>query len=447
MKTNNDLISKDIKKLIFQIAIPSSVGLFFNTMYNVVDTYFAGTISTEAIAALSYSFMVYFLFLSVSFGVSSAMTVLIGNALGRHKKSEAKLYVANGLGLFFMVSLFLIFIGFICVKEVFILMGAKSELDLALEYTYIILLGIFPMLLGLGINAVLIALGDTKSYRNTLILGFFLNIILTPLFLYGINGYLEFGFKGIAISTVLIQFINLGYMFYKLHNTKLFISPKQKNIKPNIKIYKNIFHQGYPISLNMFMMSFGTLLVTSFVASYGYESVAAFGIGYRVEQIVLLPMLGLNTAVATLVANNYGAKNLNRINEIRTHALKYGYIMSTFGLFILVLFGKYIIAIFDDNPTVIDITYTYIVFEGFILYAYITLFISTSTLQGIKKPFMIPIISFYRQLLMPTILLYIVVYYFTLPIIWVWIAMTFIIFSAAIFMYFYTQKQLSLLRF
>lgn len=446
MEKNNHLITQDVKSLILKIAIPSSIGLFFNTMYNVVDTYYAGTLSTLAISALSYSFMVYFMFLSVSFGLSSALTVFVGNALGKHRQSEAKLYVSNGIGLLFLFSLLLLLLGFLFIEKIFILVGAKEELALAMEYTSIILLGIPAMLLGLGANATLVALGDTKSYRNTLIVGFFLNIILTPLFLYGINGYLYFGFKGIALTTILVQYLTLVYMAYKLLQTKLFIIPKLNKLKININIYKNILQQGFPISLNMAMNSLGTLILTYYISDFGYKAMAAFGIGFRVEQIVLLPMLGLNIAVATLIANNYGAKNFDRIHETIRIALRYGLMMSFIGLLILVLFGKNIISIFDNDQDVLEITYTYIVFEGFILFAYLSLFINDSTLQGIKKPIMIPFISLYRKIIMPFILLFLLVKILYLPIESIWIAMLFIIYSSAIFHHFYTKKQLKTLQ-
>lgn len=182
----NELLTKDIRTLIKQIAIPSSIGMFFNTMYNVVDTFYVGMISTIAITALSYSFMVFFMILSISFGLSSAITALVGNSLGKHKHKLAQIFVTNGITFIAITSTILCSLGFIFLPDIFSLLGAKGEaLRLSLEYTNIILIGVIPMLLGLGANAALIAKGDTKSYRNTLVFGFFLNLLLNPLFIYG----------------------------------------------------------------------------------------------------------------------------------------------------------------------------------------------------------------------------------------------------------------------
>ena len=445
MKKENEILTKDIKKLIVQIAIPSSIGMFFNTMYNVVDTFYVGQISTVAISALSYSFMVFFLLLSVSYGLSSAITAYVGGGLGKHKKNMAQIYASNGMSLFFFTSIFLTLFSYIFLENIFILMGASGEaLSYALDYTYIIIIGISPMLLGLGANAVLIALGDTKSYRNILIVGFILNLILDPLFIYGYSFIPAFGIKGVAIATVLIQFITFVYIVSKLYKTGLFDLKLFFKKLPNLKVFQQLSTQAIPSSLNMFLMSFGSIIAIYFVSFYGVKSVAAFGIGYRVEQIILLPMLGLNTAVISIVSNNFGAQNFSRINEVIHKALKYGYIMSAIGVILIALFGKYVIMIFDKDPEVINTAYIYIVFESFIFFAYITLFISSSTLQGIKKPFILPYIAFYRQILMPFIFFYTVVHIYDLDIEYLWVSLLIIIFSAAIYLKIYTNKELAL---
>ena len=442
----NELLTKDIKTLIKQIAIPSSIGMFFNTMYNVVDTFYVGMISTVAITALSYSFVVFFMLLSISFGFSSAITAHVGNSLGKHKHFLAKIFVANGLTFVAIVSTLLCTFGFIFLEDIFLLMGARGEsLELALQYTNVILIGVIPMLLGLGANAVLIARGDTKSYRNTLIFGFFLNLILDPLFIYGYGFIPAFGFKGVAYATILIQFITFSYILYKLNKTGLFDFTMPKLFLPDKRIYKKLLRQALPMSINMFTMSLGTMVIMYFISHYGYKAVAAFGIGYRVEQIILLPMLGLNTAVSSIVANNYGAKNYDRIFEVIRRSLKYGYIMSAIGVVLLTIFGKYIIMMFDNDPQVVDIAYEYVIVESIIFFAFITIFISNSTLQGIKEPFIIPYVSLYRQLLMPIIVLYILVNIFNVDLLFIWISIGIIIYSAAIWIYIYTQRKLALL--
>lgn len=439
----NDLTTQDISTLIKQLAIPSSVGIFFNTMFNVVDTFYVGSISTIAISALSYSFMVYFLLLSSSFGFSSALTAHIGNSMGSKKLLLAKFFTLKGIGLVSYFSSFLVLFGIYFLEDVFRLIGAQGEvLDLALEYTYVILLGAIPMLIALGANGVLVALGDTKSYRNSLIVGFFLNLLLDPLFIYGYGLIPAFGFVGVAYATLFVQIITFMYIVYKLYKSELFELETIKILLPNKRIYTKILKQAIPVSINMLMISLGGMVLIYFVSEYGYKAVAAFGIGFRVEQIILLPILGLNAAVTTIVANNFGAKQFERVYEVRQKALNIGYKMSFLGIFLLILFGKYIIMSFDSDLIVVDIAYEYIVIKSFILIAYVILFISSSTLQGIKQPMIIPIVSGYRQIVMPIVILFFLVHIYSVDLLYVWIALGVINYSSALFLFFYVEKKL-----
>jgi putative MATE family efflux protein len=441
----NELITQDISTLIKQIAIPSSIGIFFNTMFNVIDTFYVGSISTVAISALSYSFMVYFLLLSSSFGFSSALTAHIGNSLGSKKLLLAKFFTLKGIGLVSYFSILLTFFGMFFLKDIFLIIGAKGEvLDLALEYTYVILWGAIPTLIALGANGILVALGDTKSYRNSLIVGFFLNLILDPLFIYGYGVIPAFGFVGVAYATLLVQLVTFFYILYKLSQSELFTYQIVKILYPNKRIYRKIFKQAVPVSINMFMISLGGMILIYFVSEYGYKAVAAFGIGFRVEQIILLPILGLNAAVTTIVANNFGAKKLDRIYEVRKKALHIGYKMSFLGIFLLILFGKYIIMSFDNDQVVVDIAYEYIVAKSFILAAYVILFISNSTLQGIKQPMIIPFVSGFRQIIMPVFILVILVHSYKVDLLYVWIILGLINYFSALFLYYYVEKKLKI---
>lgn len=444
MKTSSqNLTTQNIQSLIKQLTIPASVGMFFNTMYNVVDTFYAGLISTQAIAALSLSFMIFFLIIGFGYGFSSAITALLGNALGRKKYKLASIYAHKGLIFVPLIGLVLSIIGYFTAPWLFTLLGAKEEyLQISIDYINPILFGAVFFMFNFSLNSVLVATGDTKTYRNSLIFGFFANLALNPLFMYGFLFIPAFGIKGIAIATVVVQIINMFYMLYKVLQTKLIHFEKLEYFIPNIKVYKQFLIHGIPSSLNMLTMAIGSLILTYFVSHYGMFAVAGFGIGYRVEQLMLLPALGLSTAVLALVSNNFGAKKYDRVVEIFTTALKYGFIISTIGIITLTILGRFIISLFDDNPVVVDFGVDFLLVEIWIFYAYVTLFICVSTLQAIKQPQMILYISLYRQIFAKLIIAYLIVKYFELDFIYLWFGVLFMIYSAAIFAFFYTNRLL-----
>lgn len=443
MKTDSHLLKDDIPSLLKQITIPASTGMFFNTMYNVVDTFYAGLISTQAISALSLSFMIFFTIIGLGYGFSSAITALIGNASGRSKSFLASIYAHKGIFFMQLLAIVLTIIGFIISPYLFKLLGASGEyLQMALDYIYIILAGTIFFMTNFALNAILVSKGDTKAYRNTLIFGFFANLALNPLFIYGFLFIPAMGLKGIALSTILIQLLNASYLLLKVMDTKLVHFNKINYFFPHKKIYKDLINQGIPSSMNMLIMSIGSLFLMYFVSLYGVKAVAGYGVGFRVEQIMLLPALGLSSAVLSIVSNNFGARRYDRVMETVNKALKYGFIIATFGIIFLYIFGKTIISQFDSDPIVIGFGYDYLVIEVLVFYAYVILFICVSTLQGIKRPKMILYIALYRQLIAKYAIAYVIVIWLALDYIYLWVGVLIMIYSAAIFAYFYTKKLL-----
>ena len=440
----HDLLNDDIPSLLQKIAIPSIIGMFFNTMYNVVDTYFAGQISTEALSGLSFSFFIYFIFLGLCFGLNSSITSLLGNLLGSKRKKKAKLYAHNGFSIIFIIALMSALIGYISSPYILEFIGAYGQpLSFAIEYMNIIFIGTIFMMMSFVANAVLVSLGDTKSMRNSLILGFLLNILLNPILIYGYGFIPALGFKGIAISTVIIQAINMMYMLYKVSQFDIIHFKKPKYFLMKLKVIKEIITQAIPATLNMLTMSLGQIVITYFVAKYGYQAIAGYGIGFRVEQIMLLPALGISSAVLSIISNNYGAKQYERVKQCFKQAIIYGFSICAIGIVFIATFGKAIIRLFDDTEIIINYAYSYAVIESFAFFGYVAIFISVSTLQAIKKPNIIAFVSAYRQLIAPLILYSIIVVYLSMPIIGLWFSIFAVTSSAGLFILVWTFRKLA----
>ena len=437
------LTTKPIPQLLRQLAIPASMGMVFNTLYNVVDTYYAGLISTNALAALSSSFFLFFFIIGLCFGGSTALTALIGHAYGKNHSFYASLLAQKGVALIVVLGLILGLLGYIFASDLLKLIGSEPAYhSLALSYIQIILAGTALFFANFALNGVLVATGDTKSYRNTLIFGFFANILLNPLFIYGWGIVPAMGIGGIAFSTVLIQAINAAYLLYKSTQTGLIRFTCKAHFYPDWRIYKPLFTQAIPPGLNMMMISFGSLIALHFVTTYGYKAVAGFGIGYRVEQLMLLPTLGISSATLSLVSNNMGAGKKERVRAIFTYALKYGYALSLVGMLFLFIASTWIIAQFDSDVEVISLGSTYIHVMLFMFCGYVTHFVCVATLQGIKKPVMIFYVGFFRQLLAPMIVFIMIVNYFALSFIWMWVGLGIIVYTSALFLLWYTIKKL-----
>lgn len=438
---SQELITQPIPVLIKKLAIPSSMGLMFNTLYNVVDTYYAGLISTHALAALSSSFFLFFVIIGLGYGGSSALTALIGNALGRKHYFHAGLIAKKGVSFIVFLGILMGIVGYITAPWMLRIIGVEENyLNLALEYVQIILLGTALFFANFALNGVLVAKGDTKSHRNTLIFGFFANILLNPLFIYGWWIIPAMGIGGIAFATVLIQGMNALYLLKKSIDAGLMGFENIKMFFPDWRVYKNLFYQGSAPALNMLMMSFGSLIALYFVTTYGYKAVAGYGIGYRVEQLLLLPALGISSATLSLVANNMGAGRIDRVRETIFSALRYGYSICIFGIITLILWGEWLIGRFDSDSEVVHFGSQYVSVIVFIFFGYVTHFVCVATLQGLKRPVMIFYIGAYRQLIAPTLVYTLIAFILKLPFIWLWVGLGFVVYSSAIVILWHTLK-------
>ena len=337
-----DLGNEQIPKLVRQIAIPASVGMFFNTMYNVVDTFWAGQLSPEALAALSLSLIPFIGLLAVGIGLGQGASALISNAMGAEDDDQAGRLMAQALSLAFVVSVVVVALGLVVTPFLYRGMGASGEyLELSLDYMNWLIYGSGAFIFAFVINSGLNAQGDTKSYRNALICGFFANIILDPLFLFGWGPFPALGLEGIAISTVLIELGVVTYLSVKLLSSKLGGTLGIRKFSPQVKIIIDLVKQGFPASLSILFISLNFYVILHFISDFGKTSVAAYGVSTRIVQVMLLPSIGLNTAALSLTGFNFGANNLERVNQTWRTCFHYSLLLTAFGGILLFCFQNF----------------------------------------------------------------------------------------------------------
>ena len=406
-----DLLKDNIPKLVRKLAVPAMIGTLFQTLYNVVDTFFAGKISPEALSALSKSFPIYFIIIATSIGVTVAGTSLIGNSIGEKDNKKTLNYFSHIIYYGILISIFITFLGLYFSERVFFLMGSTEEVaSLGLEYTNIIYSGSFLFILVVSLNSLLHAEGDTKTYRNVLVISFLLNIILNPILIFGFLFIPAFGVKGIGIATIISQLVSFLVILFKVLKNERVRNITNEYLVPKFLFFKNIFFQSMPISVSICGYALAAAIIFTYVGQSGEYAVAGYGVGTRIEQVVLLPILGINTAIISIIAQNYGANNLVRIKETYFTAIKYAFIIMITAGTLVFLSASVITSFFSSDPEVIEYGKRYLKISAFVLPAYPVFFLSNGFFMALKKSENAMISNFFRNVLNPIAVFYIAKY-------------------------------------
>ena len=406
-----DLLKENIPLLVRKLAIPASVGTLFQTLYNIVDTFYSGLISPEALSALSKSFPIYFIIVATSIGVTVAGTSLIGNSIGEKNEKNVSYYFTHIIIYGLIISVFITFIGLYFSKKVFILMGSTEEItNLGLQYTNIMFYGSFLFFLVVSLNSLLHAEGDTKTYRNVLVLSFLLNIILNPILIFGFLFIPAMGMMGIGLSTIIAQLIAFLIILFKVLQ-----NPRVKKITIeyfNVKFIflKNIFFQSMPISIAICGYAVAATFIFTYVGQTSELAVAGYGAATRIEQVVLLPILGINTAIISIIAQNFGANNFDRVKETYFVSVKYGLILMIFSGALVYLTADLVPRFFSSNEVVLEYGRRYLKIAAFILPAYPIFFLSNGFFMGLKKSNYAMINNMMRNVLVPICVFYLAKY-------------------------------------
>ena len=391
---DRDLTTGPIAGHFRALAIPAAVGMLFSTLYNVVDTFFAGMISTDAQAGMAVGFQAFFIMMAVGFGLGSALSALVGNAAGAKDMDNARRIALQGIGYGVIATILLMIMS---IWSGSLLISIVSEpgayRDAGVGYFNWLVFALPGFLLAYGANGILQARGDTKSLQRALVVAFFANCALNPLFIYVFG----LGFNGIALATVVSQTGVGVYVLHCVFKREMMQGWTWSEMRPTAASYKEITAQMAPTSFAILVMFASGFVVQFGLKQFGGHAIAAHGIALRIEQLFLLPVLGITGALLPIAAQNYGAQNYARMREALFFCIKICAVMMLIAGPILWFGGRAFMGIFTDDEAVKDVGALYLKIDGLLLPIYMMLFAINSHLQALKKPIWTLWISLYRQ--------------------------------------------------
>jgi putative MATE family efflux protein len=396
---DSDLTQGPISGHFRRLAIPAAVGMLFSTLYNVVDTFYAGYFGTQAQAGLAVGFQAFFILVAIGFGLSSAMSALVGNAKGRKDAAEARHLAAQGIGLAVVACAVMITIAaFTGPSLIAIVSEPGGYRDAGLGYFSWLIFALPGFIIGPAANGILQARGDTRTMQRALVVAFFVNIGLNPLLMFGIPGVIGgMGFNGIALATTLSQTGVAAFILWRVFGRAMMQDLKWSEFMPVPAKYYEIIAQAFPAGFALLVTFSSGFIVQYALKDHGEAALAAYGITMRVEQLFLLPALGITISLVPIAAQNFGAGNYDRVREAFHRCWILGVVGTTLAFPLLWFGGGWAARVFSDDPEVIRVSALFLKVEAAILPVYVVLFSINSLLQALKKAAWTMWIGIYRQ--------------------------------------------------
>jgi len=396
---DTDLTSGPISGHFRRLAIPAAVGMLFSTLYNIVDTFYAGYFGTQAQAGLAVGFQAFFILVAIGFGLSSGMSALVGNAKERKDAADARHLAAQGIGLAVMATCVMAAIAaFAGPSLIAIVSEPGGYRDAGMGYFSWLIFALPGFIIGPAANGILQARGDTRTMQRALVVAFFLNIGLNPLLMLGIPGIFGgMGFNGIALATIISQTGVAAFILWRVFGRAMMEDLKLSEFMPVPAKYLEIIAQAFPAGFALLVTFSSGFIVQYALKDHGEAALAAYGITMRVEQLFLLPALGITIALVPIAAQNFGAGNHDRVREAFHRCWMLGVIGTTLAFPFLWFGGAWAARVFSTDPEVIRVSALFLRVEAVILPIYVMLFSINSLLQALKKAAWTMWIGIYRQ--------------------------------------------------
>lgn len=396
----NKMGTMPVNKLLVTMSLPMVISMIVQALYNIVDSIFVSRLSEDALTAVSMAFPMQNLMISVAVGTGVGINAMLSRALGEKKFEAANKTAENGIFIEVLGYVLFLLIGIFVTKPFFLAQaGAGDIANMGIEYTRICLLMSFGIFMQIGFERILQSTGRTIFTMITQSTGAIINIILDPILIFGLFGMPKMGVAGAAIATVTGQICAaiLAITFNLTKNPDVHIS--FKGFKPQIIFVKNILSVGIPSIIMSSVGSAMTFGMNKILITFSSTAVAVFGVYFKLNSFVFMPVFGLNNGMVPIVSYNYGAQNKKRLTKTIKLAIMYAVCIMFIGIMLFQFMPDVLLRLFDASDHMLEIGIPALrVISLSFAFAGICIVISSS-LQALGHGFLSMMISITRQLI------------------------------------------------
>ncbi len=388
-----------VNKLLISMSLPIMISMLVQALYNIVDSIFVAQLSENALTAVSLAFPMQSLMIAAATGIGVGINALLSRSLGEKAFDRANKAAINGIFVELAACVIFMILGLTITRTFYEVQVGKGEItDLGVEYLSIVTVFSLGIFMQIACERLLQATGKTVYTMCTQGLGAIINIIFDPILIFGLCGAPKMGIAGAAAATVLGQFVAaiLALILNIKKNREIHIT--LKGFRPDGHIIGTILAVGIP---SMIMQAIGSVMVFCFnkiLNGFSSTAVAVFGVYFKLNSFVFMPVFGLNNGMVPIIAYNYGAHSRERMTKTIKYSVCYAVAIMIIGLAVIQIFPDKLLELFNASETMMSmgITALRIISLSFCFAGVCIVF--SSVFQALGKGVISMLVSFVRQL-------------------------------------------------
>lgn len=343
-------------KLLLSMAVPMMISMLVQALYNIVDSIFVSRICEDALTAVSMAFPWQNIIISIAVGFGVGINALLSRALGQKNAERVNQVAVNGLLLAGLSYLLVLVAGLVGIRAY---MRTQTDIETIVNYgiTYlnICILCSFGVFVEITFERFLQATGRTVYSMITQLTGAITNIILDPILIFGLLGFPKLGIAGAAWATVIGQCVGAVVAVMLNHFKNPEVHLRLRHIRPNGRLMGEITAISIPSIIMSCISSLTCFVMNMILIAYSSTAVAVFGVYFKLQSFVFMPVFGLNNGMVPIIAYNYGAQKPERIHKTIRLGMVYAVAIMVVGLLVFQLIPKELLLMFDASDAMLEI--------------------------------------------------------------------------------------------
>lgn len=424
---------------ILKFSLPMLIGNIFQQFYNIADTMVVGKfLGKDAVASVGAVFPIIFFLISLAIGLTFGITVIIGQFFGAKNFIDLKKTIDTSYIVSFFISIIITITGIIFSKNILLLLKTpENVLQDSIKYLNIIFAGTIFLFGFNAIQAIFRGLGDSNTPLYFLIISTIINVILDIIFVVVFN----YGVIGVALATIISQgisfFIGILYLFFSKNSILNF---KFNRLNFNFSILIKSLKIGSPTAIQQILVSFGMMALTRIVNNFGSDTLAGFTIASRIDSIAMMPAMNFSIALSAFVAQNIGAKKIDRVKKGFYATCYISLSISIILTLLIVIFSELLIKLFNSDLNIVKIGKEYLIIVSSFYSFFAFMFVVNGVLRGAGDTLISMFITLFSLWIVRIPLSYFLSLFLGTKGIWLGIPIAWIIGSICAFLYYLTGR-------